>query len=145
MKKLIEKILVCIAIKLPILQIIVFFCLSMLIIHLSLTTTLQEYREYTMVLVQQIESKIVFVDFIENLNKYTDEFYRNGNRAFLYCNKKEYEVTLYYDITDNQQSKYYFLNSPDISLDIDKIKILNGDHNLFESIVNRLTGRNYEK
>lgn len=145
MKKIFKNFFIGISIKSPILQIIVFLCLSMVIVHLSLATTLQEYREYTVVLEEETESQAVFVNFIETSDRNIDELYSDGNKALLYSNEKEYEVTLYCDITDDQQSKYYFINSPDVDLGADRIKVVSANHNLFESIINRLTRKNYEK
>ena len=144
MKKFLSKILVGISLKFPILQIFVFSCLTVLIIHLSFATTLQEYCEYPVVLKQQTDGQ-VFVDFADALDHHIDELYGKGNKAFLFCNGIEYEITLYCDITDRQQSKYYFISSPDISLNADKIKVVSANQNLFESIVKRLTRRNYER
>ncbi len=145
MKKVFSKILVSISIKFPILQTLIFSCLTMLIIHLSLgTVVLQEYCEYPVLLEQQTNGQ-VFVDFADALDQHVDEFYGKGNKAFLVCNGKEHEILLYCDVTYSQLSKYYFIRTPDINLDADRIKIVSVNQNLFESIVNRLTRRNYEK
>ena len=144
MKKFILKILINISIKLPLLQIFVFSCLTVLIISLSLATTLQEYCEYPVVIEQQIDGQ-VFIDFAGALDQHIDKFYDKGNKAILFCNGIEYEIILYCDIIDSQQSKYYFVNSSDINLDADKIKVVSATQNLLESIVNKLTRRNYEK
>ena len=145
MKKFLKKMLVGISIRFPIIQIIVFSGMSVLIIHLALVTTLQEYREYTVTLKRQADSQIVFVAFDENLDKNINELYSNGNKALLYNSGKEYEVTLYCESPESEQSKYYFINSPDVSLDAERIKVTSGSHNLFDSIINKLTRRNYEK
>jgi hypothetical protein len=145
MKKFLKKMLVGISIKFPILQIIVFSGMSVLIIHLALATTLQEYKEYTVVLERQADSQIVFVAFAEDLDENISELYNDGNKALLFHSGKDYEVTLYCDSTDSEQSKYYFINSPDVSLDAERIKVVSGNHNLFDSIINKLTRRNYEK
>lgn len=145
MKKLLKKILVGISIRFPILQIIVFSGMSVLIIHLSLATTLQEYKEYTVALERQADSQTVFVAFAEDLDQNIGKLYINGNKALLYHSGKEYEVTLYCDSTDSEQSNYYFINSSDVSLDAAKIKVTSGNYNLFDSIINRMTRSNYEK